>query len=137
MNTLEEEIDMTTDEALISALTPKQVGDIELQPFSLLRQVMSIDLCRSSSSNFFNAVMTVWVCTLSPLDALKAHENVASAQLSAFAWAEAQGYSITHYKALLDAYKRLNDELAASTKARARGGQDGDAPKNAGGQPRP
>ncbi len=31
-----EEIEMTTEEALISALTPKQVGDIELQPFSLL-----------------------------------------------------------------------------------------------------
>jgi hypothetical protein len=132
---VEQDIEMSTDEALVSALTPKQVGDIELQPFSLLRQVIAIDLCRSSSSNFFNAVMTVWVCTLRPLDALKAHEDVAQAQLSAFEWAEAQGYSITHYKPLLDAYKRLNDELAASTKARSRGGQDGDAPKNVGGQP--
>ena|SRR5258708_2131840 len=133
MNELEE-IDMTTDEALISALTPKQVGDIELEPFSLLRQVIAIDLCRSSSSNFFNAVMTVWICTLSPLEALKAHEDVARAQQSAFAWAEAQGYSIVNYKPLLDAYKRLNDELAASTKVRVRGGQDGNAPKNVGGQ---
>jgi hypothetical protein len=134
---VEQEIEMSTDEALVSALMPKQVGDIELQPFSLLRQVIAIDLCRSSGSNFFNAVMTVWVCTLPPLDALKTHEDVAGAQLRAFEWAEAQGYSITHYKPLLDAYKRLNDELAASTKARSRGGQDGDAPKNVGGQPRP
>jgi len=133
---VEQDIEISTDEALISALTPKQVGDIELQPFSLLRQVIAIDLCRSSNSNFFNAVMTVWVCTLSPLDALKVHENIAQAQLDAFEWAEAQGYSITHYEPLLDAYKRLNDELAASTKARSRGGQDGDAPKNVGGQPR-
>jgi hypothetical protein len=132
---VEEVMEMSTDEALISALTPKHVGEIELQPFSLLRQVIAIDLCRSSGSNFFNAVMTVWVCTLSPIDALKAHEDVAGAQLRAFEWAEAQGYSITHYESLLDAYKRLNDELAASTKARARGGQNGDAPKNVGGQP--
>jgi hypothetical protein len=132
---VEQDIEMSTDEALVSALTPKQVGDIELQPFSLLRQVIAIDLCRTSSSNFFNAVMTVWVCTLSPIDALKVHENIAQAQLDAFEWAEAQGYSITHYNPLLDAYKRLNDELVASTKARARGGQDGDAPKKVGGQP--
>src|SRR5258708_37406627 len=131
-----EEIDMTTEQALVSALTPKQVGDIELQPFSLLRQVIAIDLCRSSSSNFFNAVMTVWVCTLKPLEALKVHEDVAQAQLRAFEWAEAQGYSIVNYQPLLDAYKRLNDELAASTKTRARGSQHGDAPKNVGGQPR-
>jgi hypothetical protein len=132
---IEEDIEMTTDQALISALTPKQVGEITLEPFSLLRQVIAIDLCRSSSSNFFNAVMTVWVCTLEPLEALKAHEDLAQAQLSAFEWAEAQGYSITHYQPLLDAYKRLNDEMAASTKARSRGGQDGDTPKNAGGRP--
>src|SRR5258705_1778170 len=129
-----EEIDMTTEQALVSALTPKQVGDIELQPFSLLRQVIAIDLCRSSSSNFFNAVMTVWVCTLKPLEALKVHEDVAQAQLRAFEWAEAQGYSIVNYKVLLDAYKRLNDELAASTKARLRGGQDGDVPKKTTGE---
>jgi hypothetical protein len=132
MNTLEEEIDMSTDEALISALTPKAIGELELQPFSLMRQVISIDLCRTSSGHFFNAIQTVWVCTLSPLEALKAHEDIPAAQLRAFEWAEAQGYSIEHYQPLLDAYKRLNDELAASTKARARGGQDGDAPKNVG-----
>src|SRR5260370_2636980 len=131
-----EEIDMTAEQALVSALTPKQVGDIELQPFSLLRQVIAIDLGRGCSSNFFNAVSAVWVCTVKPLEALKVHEDVAQAQLRAFEWAEAQGYSIVNYQPLLDAYKRLNDELAASTKARARGGQDGDAPKNVGGQPR-
>src|SRR5258708_7933288 len=131
-----EEIDMTTEQALVSALTPKQVGDIEMQPFNLLRQVVEIDLGRGSSSNYFTAVMAVWVCTLKPLEALKVHEDVAQAQLRAFEWAEAQGYPIVNYQPLLDAFKRLNDELAASTKARARGGQDGDAPKNVGGQPR-
>jgi hypothetical protein len=136
MNTLEEEIDMTTDEALISALTPKAIGELELKSFSLMRQVISIDLCRTSSSHFFNAIMTVWVCTLEPAEALKAHEDIPAAQLRAFEWAEALGYSIEHYKPLLDAYKRLNDELVASAKARVRGGQDGDAPKNVGGQPR-
>src|SRR5258705_10804452 len=123
----DEEIEMTTEEVLVSALTPKQVGYIELQPFSLLRQVIAIDLCRSSSSNFFNAVITVWVCTLKPLEALKVHEDVAQTQLGAFEWAEAQGYSIDNYKPRLDAYKRLNDELGTSTMTRAPVVQDGDA----------
>jgi hypothetical protein len=131
MNTIE----MSTDEALISALSPKRLGEIELQPFSLLRQVISIDLCGSSTSHFFNAIMTVWVCTLQPQEALKAHQDIAGAQVQAFEWAEAHGYSISNYEGLLDAYARLNKELVASTKARTKEGADGDAPKNAGGRP--
>jgi hypothetical protein len=130
----DEELDISTDAALISALTPKQVGAIELKPFSLMRQVISIDLCRASKGHFFNAIMTVWVCTLEPLEALQAHEDIRAAQLRAFEWAEAQGYTIEDYQPLLDAYARLNKELAASTGARVRGG-DGNSLKNDGGQP--
>jgi hypothetical protein len=129
---VEQDIEMSTDEALISALTPKQVGEIELQPFSLMRQVISTRLCRSDDT-FFNSVVTAWVCTLSDTEVLERTENATQARLAAFEWAEAQGYSITHYKPLMDAYKRLNAELAASTRARMRG-SDGDAPKNDGGQ---
>jgi hypothetical protein len=134
MNTLEEEIDMTTDEALISALTPKQVGDIELQPFSLMRQVISTRLCRLDD-RFFNSVVTVWVCTLSDTEALERTEDASQARLAAFEWAQAQGYSLLNYKPLLDLYTRLNRELEASTRARLRS-ENGDAPKNVGEPPR-
>lgn len=124
MNTDTDEVsdlDMTTDEALVSALTPKRVDEIELQPFSLMRQVIATDMCHGSRSAFFNSIITVWVCTLSPVDALKAHEDIPAAQVKAFDWAEARGYSITNYEALLEAYARLNRELTASTAARVRG----------------
>ena len=49
------DIDMSTDEALISALSPKRLGELELQPFSLMRQVIATRLCRADD-NFFNAV---------------------------------------------------------------------------------
>jgi hypothetical protein len=130
---IEEDIEMTTDEALISALTPKQVGEITLEPFSLMRQVIALDLCRRSSSVFFNAIMTVWVCTLKPAEALAAHEDIPAAQLRAFEWAEAQGYSMTNYEPILEFYKRLNRELSTATQVGVRGGSDGDAPKNDGG----
>jgi hypothetical protein len=129
----DEELDMTTEQALISALTPKQVGEFKLEPFSLLRQVIAMDLCRERSSVFFNAVVTVWVCTLKPVEALAAHEDITAAQLRAFEWAEAQGYSMTNYEPILDFYRRLNRELGVSTQARVAGGSDGVEPKNDGG----
>jgi hypothetical protein len=134
---IDEELDMTTDEALISALTPKQVGEIELEPFSLMRQVIALDLCRRSSSVFFNAIMTVWVCTLKPAEALAAHEDIPAAQLRAFDWAEAQGYSMTNYEPILEFYKRLNRELSTTTQVGVRGASDGETPKNDGGPAAP
>jgi hypothetical protein len=133
----EEDIEMTSDEVLISALTPKQVGDLKLEPFSLMRQVIALDLCRRSSSVFFNAIMTVWVCTLKPSEALAAHEDIPAAQLRAFEWAEAQGYSMTNYEPILEFYKRLNRELSTTTQVGVRGGSDGETPKNDGGPAAP
>jgi hypothetical protein len=133
----DEELDMTTEAALISALTPKQVGPIELKPYSLMRQVIALDLCRKSSSVFFNAIMTMWVCTLETRDALSAHEDIPSAQLRAFEWAEAQGYSLTNYEPVLEFYKRLNRELGAGTQVQVRGSGDGEVPKNDGGPAAP
>jgi hypothetical protein len=130
---IEEDIEMTSDQALISALTPKRVGEIKLEPFSLMRQVIAVDLCRRSSSVFFNAIMTVWVCTLKPAEALAAHEDIAAAQLRAFEWAEAQGYSLTNYEPILEFYKRLNRELSAVAQVRVTGGSDGELPKKDGG----
>jgi hypothetical protein len=130
----DEEMDMTSEAALISALMPKRVGELELEPFSLMRQVIAIDLCRRSSSVFFNAIMTVWVCTLKPSEALAVHGDIPTAQLRAFEWAEARGYSLTNYEPILELYERLNRELSASTQVQVRSSSsDGEAPKNVGG----
>jgi hypothetical protein len=118
------DLDMTTDEALISALSVKKVGEIELQPFSVMRQFISVDLCYPGPQSLTNQLITVWVCTLTPKDVLKAREDVTAARLAAFNWAEAQGYSLVEYKPIIETYARLNRELTASTNARVVGGAD-------------
>jgi|SRR4029077_9035741 len=130
----DEAIDMSTDAALISALTSKQVGEIELKPLSLMRHATSFDLFPPSCGGFFRAVITVWLCTLEPKEVLKTYEDIPSAQQRAFEWAEGRGYSILNWQPLFNVYERLYKELAASTGARVRGG-DGNSPKNDGGQP--
>jgi hypothetical protein len=128
----DEELDMTTEEALLSALTPKQVGLIELKPYSLGRQLLA-DKLSKTGAGYFNVIQTVWACTLEPIEALRALDDTEGSQLRAIEWAEAQGYSLLYYKPLLDIWRRLNRELETSANARIRGGSDGDAPKNDGG----
>jgi hypothetical protein len=138
MNVEEEINEISTDEAALSALSPKRLGELELQPFSLLRQAIAVDLCGAGRGmNFFNAVMTVWVCTLSPTEALRAHENLDQARLDAFGWAEKQGYSLANFEPLINAYMRINQELEASVQVQVRLplGVNGGESKNAGGQP--
>jgi hypothetical protein len=130
-------IDMTTDDALLESLSEHKIEDLKLQPFSLVRQAVATSLCDLGSSTLFNAIMTVWVCTLSPEEALEAHSELTRAKIRAFEWAESRGYSLWNWKPLIDMYNRLNRESAAASKARIQqdqlNGQD-EIP-NAGGQP--
>jgi len=124
----------STDEAALSALTPKVLGEIKLFPYSLMRQAIASDLCGPQGVSFFNAVVTVWVCTLTPEEALTAHSNPVTAKQEAFEWAEKQGYSFENFKPVLDLYRKLNLEINASTKARSKAGEN-ETTKNDGGQP--
>ena len=131
-----ETLDLTTDEALLSSLAEHELEELKLEPFSLLRQTIAIDLCDRIAGTFFNRLMTVWVCTLSPKEALRAHADADEAKLKAFAWAEERGYSLSSSKALDDAYDRLEKEFAASARAHIKdAGDNGEADPNAGGQP--
>jgi hypothetical protein len=129
---LKEELKGTEDAAL-SALTPKELGEVKLFAYSLMRQAIAIDLCGPQGVSFFNAVITVWVCTLSPRDALAAHDDPVTAQQAAFDWATAQGYSFENFMPVLDLYRKLQLEITASTNARSKSGEE--PPKNDGGQP--
>jgi len=134
---MSDDLDLTTDEALLSSISEHPLEEIQLQPFSLLRQTIATDLC-DPSGGFFNAIMTVWVCTLSPREALAAHRNAESAKLKAFEWAENRGYTLSNCEPLIDAYKRLNDEWRAIAKVRAKpSSENGESEPNPndGGQP--
>src|SRR5215475_13041299 len=92
----EEILDLTTDEALLSSLSEHRLADdeLKLEPYSLLRQAVAAGLCGTSKTGLYNAVMTVWVCTLNPKEVLAAHENLEQSRLKAFEWAETRGYSL-------------------------------------------
>jgi hypothetical protein len=135
---IDEEFDLTTDEALMSSLSEHRLEEkLKLEPYSLCRQAVATGLCGKSTTGLYNAVQTVWVCTLSEHEALKAHEDLEASRLKAFKWAEARGYSVVNFRPLINVYNRLIDELVAATDARikAKEGANGETFPNAGGQP--
>jgi hypothetical protein len=134
------EVDLSTDDAVLSALDEHKVGELVLEPYSLLRQTVAQDLRdptpRDDAGYFFNAVVTVWICTLKPRDVLKAHSDSLKAKEEAFIWAEARGYSLFNWKPVVEAYNRMQREWYATSQAHIEHQSNGDAPDpNAGGQP--
>jgi len=106
----EDVLELTTDSALIGSLTEHKVDELKLEPFSLMRQTIAIDLCDRNAGVFWNAVMTVWVCTLKDFDALDAHASPKKAKVEAFKWAESRGYNHHNWRPVVDIYNRLMDE---------------------------
>jgi hypothetical protein len=128
-----EEIE-NADDAFLSAVTPKTINGITLEPFSLMRQSISTEISGlDTETAFFEAVIRVWLCTLKPLDCIKAKRNRDQAVIDAFAWAEKQGITPQNGKTLMDLYKRINDEIRQSTNAVSE--NEGNPSPNAGGQP--
>jgi hypothetical protein len=124
----------TADDAFLSAITPKEINGIKLEPFSLMRQAVSIEIAGlNTETAFYEAVIRVWVCTLKPSDVLKAKRDKDQAVIDAFAWAEAQGISRLNGKVLMDLYERINRELELSTNAVPE--TEGDSSPNGGRRP--
>ena len=115
----------------MSAITPKEINGIKLQPYSLMRQVIAMELTGIDSSPFFNAVVRSWVCTLTDEQAIQARADRTKATVEAFAWAEKQGFSFANYQPLLDVYEKLNTEIEHSSNAVDPKQQDDE--KNSGG----
>jgi hypothetical protein len=128
-----------TTEAFMSASSPKYLEELKLEPFSLMRQTIGMELAGPGSSAFFDAVVKIWLCTRDELGCLAARADRDKARLDAFKWAEARGYSLSkkeRWKPLLDLYTKLEAEIETSLEARAAAGEgNGEAPKNFIGQP--
>jgi hypothetical protein len=121
-----------TDDAFVSAVTPKELNGMELKPFSLMRETAAIEIVGAPATEFRDAVLRVWLCTLEPKEVAKAMQDRAQASLDAFDWAEKQGISWKNSKPLLEIYHRLNAEIGQSSNARSENKKD-DASPNAGG----
>jgi len=134
----DEEFDLTTDEALMSSLAEHRLSDdLKLEPYSLARQAVAAGLIGLSTTGLYNAVMTVWTCTLSEREALEAHQDLSASRLKAFKWAESRGYSLVNCQSIIDMYVRLINEISAATQVQVKAaeGSNGEADPNAGGQP--
>src|SRR5215469_11061642 len=117
-------LDLDTDEALLSAISEHSLEEIKLEPFSLLRQAIATDLCDAGSGGFFNAVMTVWVCTLSDKEALKAHADAEGAKIRAFTWAEERRYILDTFSPRLEADKDVDADSPPLHGDRVKPGQN-------------
>jgi hypothetical protein len=132
----DEEIE-TTNQAFASAITPKTLGDIELEPFSLLRKHVAFRLGTGIEGNFYyDSVIFAWLMSRPEKEVARVARNDDSkdqAVVDAFAWAEANGLDKDKSQGLADLIKRINLELDRST---AIEGQNGDPDsKNDGGPP--
>jgi hypothetical protein len=131
MTQILEEI-QSTDEAFLSASTPKYLDGIKLEPLSLMRQTIGMELSGPDSSAFFDAICKIWLCTKDKRACLATRLDRDWARIEAFEWAESRGFTLRNYRPVLDIYHQLNAEIEASTEARPET-QDGDPPKNSGG----
>lgn len=132
---IEDELIETPDGAFMSAIVPNRVGELELHPFSLMRQAVAISLgvTDKSEDGFFDAVLMVWLCTLDEDQVLAAKRNKDKAIKDAFAWAQSRGYSMANCRPLLVIYTKIAAEIRKSVDAVL--STNGTPEKNSGGQP--
>lgn len=119
----------TTDAAALSALSPKFLGDIELKPYSLGRQIIAWEICGAGSHPIGHPIIHVWICTLDQKEVRIARLNREKAFDDAMAWAEGLGFGVGYMDELVEVYNQMHAEIAASMKAMK---QQRDDEKNAG-----
>jgi hypothetical protein len=113
---LREELKGTND-ALASAVTPKDLNGLELKPFSLMRETAAIEIVGSPAIEFRDAVIRIWLCTLEPKEVSRAMRDRIQADVDAFEWAEKHGVSWKDPKPIMDLYHRINGEITQSANA--------------------
>ena len=131
------ELPDNTEAAFVSALTPKFFNGKKLEPFSLMRQVFALSLGVSDNpeDRLYDAIIVIWLCTLTEWQVSVAMSNKIKARMEALAWAKTVGISLTNYQPAMDLYKLLSAEIAASTEAVEKvDGKNGAVEKNDGGQ---
>ncbi len=134
-----EEAAMTTDQAFQSAMTPNILGVDEngkpriLYPFSLRRKTLYGELMGTAGSPMHRAIIMAWVCSRTGYELFIATLDRAQAQDDAYVWAEKNGVTYEEPSAVIQIYKKINDELFASSQVQ----EDNKGPEspNSGGPP--
>jgi hypothetical protein len=109
-----------TDQSFLSAVQPKVVNGITLQPFSAMRQAVALALGMqgAASTFFFDSVIMSYVCTLGEHEVIKLLADKDAAKIAAFHWADKQRFSIYNFKPVGDLYMTITAEIAKSVNAR-------------------
>lgn len=131
-----EEIE-TANEAFASAIAPKELNGIELEPFSLLRKNVAYQLGISGEKEdvYYDSVIIGWLMSRPAKEVgriARSQDSKDQAVVDAFAWAEANGLDKDEGRPLLELVKRIMQEIDRSTAVE---GANGTEPKNFGGPP--
>lgn len=108
-----------TDDAFLSASTPKDLNGLVLEPFSSMRQAVALALGMqgNNATFFFDSVIMGYLCTLKRVEVSKLLRDKDAAVIAAFDWADQQGWSIYNFKPVGDLYLKVTSEIAKSTNA--------------------
>src|SRR5215470_6568534 len=112
MNTDSELIE-TSDGAFLSASSPNRLKEVELYPFSLMRQSAALALGLDKTEDgdhFWNAIIMIWLCTQDEDDCIWAKQNKKAAIKKAFAWGDSEGYSLINFEPVLQIHIKINSE---------------------------
>lgn len=126
----------TANDAFNSAITPKELDGIELQPFSLLRKNVAYQLGITGETEniFFDAVIITWLMSLPDEEVAQCLRNKNKATVRAFAWAEEKGFHRDNHRPLVSLLNRVMAELNRSIDVEP-AIDDGTDSKNGGGPP--
>jgi hypothetical protein len=126
----------STDAAFISALTPKEFCGHKLEPYSLFRQLVGIEVCGRDSSWMTTVIVHIWLCTQGEPQIYAARRDHDKALKDAVQWAETCGLRRTDspkMDELIKIFNQIMSEINESTQLMSE--ENGTEPKNVGGRP--
>jgi hypothetical protein len=114
---LKDEIIESTDTP--PAIPPKIFDGIELQRFTPMRQVVSLSLGVSGArcDRMNDAIIIVWLCTLSEWQVAQASLHREQALLDAHSWAVDHNATLLNFEPIVAAYQKLMLEIDAPSNA--------------------
>jgi hypothetical protein len=125
-----------TDAAFIDSLTPKQFCGHTLQPYSLFRQLVGIEICGRDSSWMTTVIVHMWLCTQTEEQVFAARRDHDQALKHSIEWAEKCGLRRTNspqMDELIKIFNSIMSEINESTQLMSEG--NGVESKNVGGRP--
>jgi hypothetical protein len=107
----------------IDAPSGKVFDGIKLHPYSPMRQVVSLSLGVSGqrSDRMSDAILVVWLCTLTDWQVAKAHLRREQAVLDAHQFAVEHNATLLNFGPIVEAYQQVMTEIDATLSNASKG----------------